>query len=536
MATLDNEDREFISESRGQSAAPTTPGGTKADSRTETALKALGIRTSQWAQDMVTAYGEAKKQRMTLSGLETKAFGKAAASLRLTEAAKARAGMTLSSALKSPKDAFNSLSAVMLKSGAVTKNFEAVQNVVGMAFPKMAASMAGGMGRMAIAGAGVGIVGLILAKIGDAIIKTMKGGLEVNKAFNRALIESNDGLGRNVDLYARAALAGTMYGVTQEEITSGLGELTDAYALNSWSMTRAKDAQATYLSNVAVSLTKTIGMAKGLGWTAQQTSAVSAQLAILGAKNEKFMENLTGPFAEFVATAKNAGMNVGDFAEVLSALTPVSLYTTDALDRTNKFFVNLGIALRATNMEAGNAISRQVVFSKALKDFGKAAAAIDLPSLLAFGGGMQAGMPGGLGGAMKAGMGALKPQVLKDQLKFVMESIGDQGDRVAGASIWMTQQLRLPLESSNAIAELLDREMRAGAMSDKQKAELGLTNGQKQLDSMIETSMASNALKDPMQRVADAIEKILGFLTSGLARSGLGMMGRMIKAAPVGMK
>ena len=511
------------------SPAPSS-GANEAKAQLDAVMKALGIKSSEWAEGMINSYTVAKNQEGALNQLATRNFAKSLSQARAMKAAEARAAMTVKSALDSP---WKSLSAIALKSGTITKGFETAQSVVGAVFPKMAATMAGGMGRMAIAGAGVGVIGLILAKIGDAVMKTMKGGIEVNKAFNASLIESNTGLGRNVSLYAQAALAGTLYGVTQEEITTGLGQLTSSYALNTYTMRGAKMGQQEYLSQVTTSMTKTIGLAKGMGWSAQQTGAVIAQLGLLGGE----ITDVTGSFGNFVATAKNAGMNVDDFADVVKTLTPVSLYTTDALGRMNEFFVDMGTSLRATTIAAGNAISKQALLSTALKDFGKAAASIDLPSLLAFGGGATAGQPGGLGAAFAKSMEAFKPKVLKDQIKYVLDAIGDQGDAVAGATIWLSQQnAGLSRDSAYTIVQSIDEQRKGMNMDAKEREMKGLTNGDKQLDSLIETSMASAALKDPMGRVADAIEKILGILTSGLARGGMGMMGTLIKNAPVGMR
>jgi len=363
-----------------------------------------------------------------------------------------------------------------------------------------------------------------LAYLGKALYGTFKGAVDVNKIFTASINTTEKGIFNQVDTYAALSASAALYGASSEEALTALRKVTSGYGINSMVMEKGKKSQDEYLVSAAGAIGKTVGLGKMMEMSADQTGDFITSLTTMG----ESVEDVAKSFILHAGASKLAMITMSDYAKAMKALAPVSMLVSNSTERMRNMMVGFGDTLKSTDISdpilklvASRGAMAQ--WSTAVTQFTQAAAKMDLPTLLAFGGGAQAGMPGGLTAAMDKAAQAFQPDVLRSYLSAINSGITDQRDKVGGMTMAL-MRMGMDFREARTMSGLMAEQMKKiqNATGDAKKREQAVMKG------LEEQAMASAAVKDPLQYIANLMERGLGYLMVMAGTGGTGFVTSMI--------
>ena len=354
--------------------------------------------------------------------------------------------------------------------------------------------------------------------IAEVILKAL-GGMFKGAAQNaQSLVRAGADLGsfipamsKGLDMFTNTRTAAILYGIKQEEILEAQNKMADGLMFNSAMMKKYTE------EGLTGSLTDFMVLAKAAGISGAAAGELAENLMLTGTK----ADSLSDGFLEMNYQAISAGMNISYMSKILGVLAPVSITVANS---SKALYTQIGMFNQAWSNSTDSVIKfldanperKAKAFGDAMSQFGQVSAKLadDIPMLLAFSGGKTD--PGkDPFGALGEALGKQPTDIAMNYIKKIMEQGGNEKTGLMGVVTMMKQQgatTRGAYTIAAMMQELLSAQQ-AVAAGDKdakkreQEANLKLITA------------ANQELGDPMERLVELLQAILGYIKIALVAS-----------------
>lgn len=351
--------------------------------------------------------------------------------------------------------------------------------------------------------------------LGKFLLRLFVGALQGTIKTERVLLGTfalgNVSLARSAELYGFMTGSGALWNVNQEEQIGLLNTLASTYAISARS-------QGTFTAGAAAATVKALGLGKSLNLTAAQAAQTIATFKIFGVA----FSALPNQIVNLKEQATAAGLTVADMSNILNQLAPLSLGVSDAHTRIMSVFADFGRVSQTSVIGPMQEFAKSErgirASADAMNAFAKAAGALSLPEVLAFGGGMGFGGTASLTEAFRKTIGKTRPQILIDKLREITKTL-DPTDLPGQLAAVIAIQFKGVNETiAFRMADMfIQTEAKRKEVQDKGADKIDQAN-QKQLEGF---TNLSSALTDPQEKLLQIARSILAILT-GIAGSFLG--------------
>lgn len=359
--------------------------------------------------------------------------------------------------------------------------------------------------------------GMLLSIAIKGIMGAVAGGMDTFRQLLGTVHSANIGWGQSIKLYGQLSYWSSVYGASSEEAMSALKALTEGYAINTLMIGKRGDAEKELLNRIGPVVGKIAGMGKVLGLSTEQISSLIVSASQMGAP----METLDDTFKRLAGTAKAAFLTVGDFTGIMATLAPVSRLTKNAVERTEAVFLGLADTFAKSKdplFEMVKSSGRMAELAASFKGLADAAARMDVAPLMAVL--STKTLYTNINDLVGAAATANRPEAMLDLVKMVGRAAQDSTGAMA---LFLSQQQNIPINQAHVLGKLLTEQMDAAARGDRE-GETELTKSiRAEMENLGMTAANTAAMKDPLQYMANILEKIFSLLT-GFATGGVGGM------------
>jgi len=352
----------------------------------------------------------------------------------------------------------------------------------------------------------------ILIAIGIALAQTaarFKEAQQMIGAFGGTVASSEISVRRLTAILLVNQKEMALLGVEAADLTKAYEGLTKSYGISAGGAREFGASMMKYSEQSAYAITRTLGMAKVTGVSADQVTRFVSVMGTLGEDVRK--SDLT--FGRAAAAATRAGVNVSDVTDALMSLGTANIFVQRPMDKMLGSLGSFAEGIMTSSSALFTGANRAKLAADAMRAVADASAKLDMPTILAFGGVMQ-GMTGTMDEIMTRASKLDRAEIFKTALEAV-GTAASPGQRMMAKSI-MAMQLGIgDLNTALAIG--------AGEATRTR-----LDSGRRNRDAVDKTTELIN-LTRTSQLSLKAIEKAaVGLYTGGFGK----LFGRGIETAP----
>ncbi len=355
-------------------------------------------------------------------------------------------------------------------------------------------------------------------------VEALQGTIKTERVLLGTFALGNVSFARSAELYGRMAFSGAIWNVNQEEQIGLLNTLASTYAISARS-------QGSFTAGAAAATTKALGLGKSLNLTATQAAQTIATFRIFGVA----FETLPMQIVNLKEQATAAGLTVADMSNILNNLAPLSLGVSDAHTRIMDVFADFGRVSRTSVIQPMEEFARSGrgirASADAMNAFAKAAAALSLPEVLAFGGGMGLGGAVSLTDAFTKATAKTRPEIMIEMLRMFAKQLPRE-DLPGQLATIISKQFKVTNELiAIRMADLFiqTEEKRKTTRQDDDDA-VSRAN-QDQLERF---TVLSSAITDPQEKLLQIARSMLALLTgiAGKFLGGGGVVAGLLSGGP----
>ena len=258
-----------------------------------------------------------------------------------------------------------------------------------------------------------------------------------------------------------------LLGVEAADLSKAYEGLTKSYGISAGGAREFGVSMMKYSEQSAYAITRTLGMAKVTGVSADQVTRFVSVMGVLGEDVRK--SDLV--FGKAAAAATRAGVNVSDVTDALVSLGTANIFVQRPLDKMLGSLGSFSEGIMTSSSALFTGANRAKLAADAMRAVADASAKLDMPTILAFGGVMQ-GMTGTMDEILTRASKLDRAEIFKTALETVGTAAAP-GQRIMAKSI-MAMQLgigdlntALSLGASEATRTRLDSGRRSREAVDK---------------------------------------------------------------------
>jgi len=343
----------------------------------------------------------------------------------------------------------------------------------------------------------------ILGTIISAVFQAFGRGVNTMRTFTGGISSANYSLADATALMTSMGVRGAYMSVSMDELDKAMASLISSYSIQTKTLRMSDKATKAYVATAGMSVTAALGYGKAVGMSADETTKLINSMILMGEP----LETIDRSFGALYTNARQAGVNIADFAKALETLAPSSVFVRNATATTTSHMKQLASALIGTNTPLFQIPGRLNLTANALQEIAKVSAQMDVPALLAFGSTMGV-RPGNLTERLDEALKTDRITILERYTDKITASVKSSGAQTFAVFSLLQQMGIKDTNLARSASEMLIKRSEAQHKGDL-SSQKDIEDQLKKLDKRMVESLA----QDPMEKLIQYAQNQLVQLT-----------------------